>query len=197
MLDNYEHDQRVGLISGFNHLKHWDCGDYSYCFTKTGATLGWGTWRRVWEQYDYYVRDIEEPYVCDLLSGAFSNRRYARRRIESWKSAARETMDRKVNYWDIQFGFLKYTQSFYCVVPKGNLIYNIGVGAGSTHTENNKAETWKKGKILFMPTEPMAFPLSHPDFVICDRRYDDEVFRIIFPGRVKRIFRKVKRVLGL
>lgn len=197
MLDKYEYDERIGLISGFNHMKNWDCGGNSYCFTKTGATLGWGTWRRVWQKYDYYVPNIRNPYFQTLLSSEFSNARNARKRISGWLKAAEETKKQKVNYWDIQFGFLKYSQSYLCVVPKNNLIYNVGVGAGSTHTENAKPEKWKKGKVLFMPTEPMAFPLAHPECVICDHFYDDEVFKIIFPGEVVRIIRKIKRVLGI
>lgn len=196
MLDKYENDTRVGFISGFNHMKNWDCGSYSYCFAKTAATLGWGTWRRVWEKYDYHVEKINNAYCCDLLSGEFPSRGVANRRLYDWKRATYETKEKKVNYWDIQFGFLKYTQSYLCVVPKNNLIYNIGVGAGSTHTEKNKVETWKKGKVLFMPTETIEFPLVHPDFIICDRRYDDEVYKIIFPNKLRKLFRKIKRIFS-
>lgn len=197
MLNKYENDQRIGMVSGFNHMKSWDCGGNSYCFTKTGATLGWGTWRRVWEQYDYNVERIENPYYRRLLYREFSNRRIAGRRISSWQNAARETVKTKVNYWDIQFGFLKYSQSLLCIVPQNNLIYNIGIGAGSTHTENTRKEKWKKGKILFMPTISLSFPLVHPLCVICDRQYDEKVFKIIFPGRIKRLVRKIKRFLGI
>lgn len=197
MLDKYEYDQRIGLISGFNHLKDWDCGGNSYCFTKTGATLGWGTWKRVWKMYDYHVANIKNTYYRNLLLGEFTSPRLAEQRISSWQKAAKETIEKKVNYWDIQFGFLKYTQSLLCIVPQGNLIYNIGVGEGSTHTEKTKEEKWKKGRILFMPTVPMRFPLVHPSCVICDRRYDKEVFSIIFPGKVSRGIRKIKRVLGV
>lgn len=195
MLDRYENDERVGIVSGFNHLKNWDCGPNSYCFAKTAATLGWGTWRRVWEKYDYYVENINDQYCQELLYGEFPSRKIAERRISDWRRASRETKEKKVNYWDIQFGFLKYTQSYLCAVPKNNLIYNIGVGAGSTHTEKNKPEPWKKGKVLFMPTENLGFPLSHPEYIVCDRRYDREVFKIVFPSKTKKIIRKIKRVM--
>ena len=195
MLDRYENDERVGIVSGFNHLKNWDCGPNSYCFAKTAATLGWGTWRRVWEKYDYYAENINDQYCQELLYGEFPSRKIAERRISDWRRASRETKEKKVNYWDIQFGFLKYTQSYLCAVPKNNLIYNIGVGAGSTHTENNKVETWKKGKVLFMPTENLDFPLSHPEYIVCDRRYDREVFKIVFPSKMKKIIRKIKRAM--
>ena len=67
MLARYEYDERVGIISGFNHFKDWDCGGNSYCFAKAAATLGWGTWKRVWDQYDYYVKDAENSYYNSLL----------------------------------------------------------------------------------------------------------------------------------
>ena len=195
MLDRYEYDQRIGMVSGFNHMKNWDCGGNSYCFTKTGATLGWGTWRRVWDQYDYHVKQIADPYYRKLLYREISKPSVAKGRIFSWLRASEDTLGKNVNYWDIQFGFLKYSQSLLCIVPKNNLIYNIGIGEGSTHTEKNKKETWKKGRILFMPTESLSFPLKHPLCMICDREYDEHVFKIVFPGKIKKIYRKIRRFL--
>ncbi|MBR2614405.1 MAG: hemolysin activation protein [Clostridia bacterium] len=197
MLEKYKDDERVGIISGFNHFKDWDCGEYSYCFTKTGATLGWGTWKRVWEKYDYILKDMDEKYCQKLLSGAFKDDRMMKARMGSWRKAVIETRTKKVNYWDVQFGFLKYAQSYLCVVPKGNLIYNIGVGAGSTHTENTKESKWKLGKILFMPTVPMQFPLKHPNYMICDSEYDEKSFRMINPNKFVRVIRKIKRKLKI
>lgn len=196
MLNKYENDERIGIVSGFNHFKDWDCADNSYCFTKTAATLGWGTWKRVWDQYDFYVKNAEDPYYSRLLEKEISHKRAGKGRVGSWKLAARETPQKKVQYWDIQFGFVKYTQSYLCVVPKSNLIYNNGVGAGSTHTENTKAEAWKPGKILFMPTTPMQFPLKHPQYVICDRYYDEKYLNTMaYPPKAIRLFRKIKRRL--
>ena len=194
MLDKYENDDRICMISGFNHMKNWDCGGNSYCFAKMAATLGWGTWRRVWEEYDYFIENINDPYYKRLLYREFPSKMVAERRISNWIRAAHETKEKKVNYWDIQFGFLKYSQSHLCIVPKNNLIYNIGVGAGSTHTENNKPEVWKKGKVLFMPTESLEFPLTHPKCIIHDHSYDDKTFKIIFPSLIRRI---VKRITNL
>lgn len=196
MLKKYEHDQRIGLISGFNHFKDWDCGPNSYCFTKAAATLGWGTWKRVWEQYDFYLKNAADPYYTGLLEKDLGHKRAGRSRVGSWRQAARETAEKKVQYWDIQFGFVKYSQSYLCVVPKSNLIYNIGVGAGSTHTENAKAAQWKPGRILFMPTKAMEFPLKHPEYVICDRYYDEKYFNTMaYPHPIVKYFRKIRRRL--
>lgn len=196
MLNRYENDNRVGIISGFNHFKDWDCGGYSYCFTKAAATLGWGTWKRVWDQYDYFLKNAADPYYGRLLEKELCHKRAGKERLKSWKLAARETREKKINYWDIQFGFVKYSQSYLCVVPKSNLIYNIGVGAGSTHTESTKAMQWKPGRILFMPTTPMELPLKHPEYVICDRDYDKTYFNTMaYPHPLVRVLRKIRRRL--
>ncbi|MFR6298125.1 MAG: hypothetical protein ACLUML_02715 [Acutalibacteraceae bacterium] len=48
MLERYKDDTRIGLISGFNHFLDWNCGNYSYFFTKVGPMAGaWATWKRV------------------------------------------------------------------------------------------------------------------------------------------------------
>lgn len=196
MLEKYKNDTRISIISGFNHIKNWDCGGNSYCFTKTGATLGWGTWKRVWDQYDFYLKNINCKYYKKLIQADFKNKRVMKLRVKSWERAFLETREQKVKYWDIQFGFLKYSQSQLCIVPKNNLIYNIGIGLGSTHTENTKKTKWKKGKILFMPTEALDFPLKHPDCIICDNYYDNEVFKILYPSKLKKLKGKIRRMIG-
>ena len=197
LLDRYEDDTRIGLISGFNHFRDWEAGGNSYFFTKRGATLGWGTWKRVWDLYDYHVEGISDPYYKSLLQADISNKSESKSRINSWNTAYIETKEKKVNYWDHQFGFLKYTQSYLCIVPKSNLIYNIGVGLGSTHTENGQVvSNWKLGQVLFMPTTKMEFPLVHPKYVICDRNYDNECYnKILKRSLFKKLKSKLRRML--
>lgn len=196
MLTRYRNDTRVGIISGFNHFYEWNCGENSYCFTKYGATLGWGTWKRVWDNFDFYVKGIQDDYYRNLLKNDIPDTKAGKQRIGSWLHAAAETPHKKVNYWDVQFGFVKYSQSYLCIVPKYNLIYNIGVGLGSTHTESNKEVKWKPGQILFMPTKALEFPLVHPRYVICDRNYDKTCFhKILYKSFFKKAINKMKRML--
>lgn len=196
LLDKYENDDRIGIISGFNHFQSWDCGGNSYCFTKCAATLGWGTWKRVWDNYDFYVKNAADPYYARLLEQEIINKRAGKGRCNSWKAAAIETKEKKVRYWDIQFGFVKYSQSYLCIVPKENLIYNIGIGEGSTHTANARKTEWKMSRVLFMPVNEMKFPLVHPEYIICDRAYDEKHFRLLsYPHPIVKYYRKIRRRL--
>jgi hypothetical protein len=73
---------------------------------------------------------------------------------------------------------------------------NVGVGVGSTHTEANSIKEWKLGQVLFMPTKSLEFPLVHPQYIICDRKYDEDCYnKILKNGFFKRVLGKLKRVL--
>lgn len=196
MLDYYANDERVAMVSGLNHFKDWDCNGNSYCFAKSAAIWGWGTWKRVWDQYDYYLKKTEDAHCVKLLEKELYHKRAARGRIAAWKETATQASVKRIQHWDHQFGFMKYTQSQLGIVPKGNLICNIGAGAGSTHAEKVKAVAWKPGRVLYMPTVPMEFPLKHPEYMICDRYYDEKYFdTMAYPPKAIRLFRKIKRRL--
>ena len=76
------------------------------------------------------------------------------------------------------------------------MIYNNGIGEGSTHTENTSYKKWKPGQVLFMPTVDMEFPLKHPSYIICDRKYDERYFKQGFPNVFKKYFKKLVRKLS-
>lgn len=194
LLEKYKDDERICYISGLNHFEEWDCGGNDYFFTKTGAIWGWATWRRSWSKYyDYYVKRISNDYVINLLKGAISNKYSYQTRIDSWKRANASLENKeKLSYWDIQWGFVKYSQNMLVIVPRKNLIHNIGVGATSTHAQNLKMTTHVKYKnFVFIPTYEFNFPLKHPEFCICDTKYDDLVYKCISGNPVRRKLVKV------
>lgn len=196
LLELYKDDERIGMISGLNHFKQWDCGGNSYCYTKTGAIWGWGTWRRVWEKYDFAMQALSNPYYKELLKREIGHKCAARKRMQIWEAAhSKVQKGENISYWDHQFGFEKYIQSLLVIVPKYNLICNCGVGEGSTHTVSVHAAKWRKGKVHFIPTRDLEFPLKHPKAVICDRSYDEEYFNMAYPGFVKKIIRKILRTI--
>lgn len=194
LLNRYADDQRVGMISGLNHFKDWNCGGYSYCFTKTGAIWGWGTWKRVWDRYDYYLNQLDDAYCGRLLEKEIGHKRAGRGRVLTWRETASEAKVKNIQHWDYQFGFTKFSQSLLCVVPKTNLICNIGAGVESTHAKTTRKTEWKKGMVLFMPTAAISFPLQDPPYMICDHFYDERYYdTMAYPPKLVTLFRKIKR----
>lgn len=171
MLEKYKDDHRISYISGLNHFEEWDFGGSSYGFTKYGAIWGWATWRRAWEKYDYSVKNINDLYVERLLRHTLSR---DNSRIDLWKKTYNLVKkDTKISYWDVQWGFVKYSQNQLVIVPKYNLINNIGVGAEATHAFSSSNVHVKYKDFNFMPTKSLEFPLSHPKHMLCDVEYDN------------------------
>lgn len=195
MLARYKDDTRIGLLSGFNHFADWDCGPYSYFYTKVGPMAGaWGSWKRVWDGYSYQIEEINDPLVKRLMREDITLPRAKKGKIQYFeKTAARLKQQENISYWDVQFGFLKMYQSYLSIVPRFSLASNIGLGDGATHsvlTENPMPT------IFFAPDRYLEFPLKHPPFVICDHRYDDAVDdKWGFPNPVRHQLQRVRRGL--
>ena len=201
MLERYKDDERIGVLSGFNHFENWDCGDYSYFFTQNGPLAGaWATWKRVWDGYQFDVAGITEPLVSKLMSGNISIKRIRQAKIKLWKRTySLVKQNQKISYWDVQFGFLKFYQSYLTVVPKFSIASNIGLGNGSTHAVNAKNTM---PCIFFAPDRNLKFPLKHTPYVICDNRYDNAIdVKWGFPNpiikNIKRGIRLIRSILKI
>lgn len=197
LLEKYKDDERIGMVAGLNHFKEWDCDGYSYCFAQTGAIWGWATWSRVWKDYDYTVKEIDSPHVQKLMRNNITLKRAQKKKIQSFINARQRILNgENISFWDFQFGFLKAIKGYLSIVPRINLICNIGVGATSTHAQTNINSSWKKGMLHFIPTANIELPLVHPNFIICDHEYDDAVDnKWGYPNPLIRQFNRGVRLL--
>lgn len=197
MLQYYENDERISYISGLNHFSEWDCGKYSYFFTKTGAIWGWATWKRAWDKYDFYVDAINDDYARKILHSQITSKFIAEQRIKRWEYInAQKNKQTKLSYWDFQWGFVKYIQNQLVIVPKYNQISNIGNGLDSTHALKVSAKKAnKKTSFFYIPTKKLELPLQHPNFCCCDKEYDSKFYSYIqenpFTYFAKKILKKL------
>ena len=134
-----------------------------------------------------------------LLKQQFPKKSTFKNKIDAW-TKANESFEtgEKLSYWDSQWGFVKYSQSMMVIVPKKNLIHNIGIGAGSTHAKILESHTFKKYKtFVFIPTHELEFPLKHPKHVVCDGGYDNLVYRASTKTPIRKFLgRIVKKILN-
>lgn len=190
LLDRYKNDNRIAYISGLNHFEKWDCGQHDYFFTRAGAIWGWATWSDKWKKYyDFYVKNLEDAYIRKLYCQQVGNLTVSRNRISSLKKANESLKNgNKISYWDTQWGFAEYTQNMLAIVPRVNLIQNIGVGTGSTHAKSMKTQKWIKYRnFVFIPTHDIKFPLKHANFCACDVEYHQLVYKCTRGFGIKRI----------
>lgn len=191
LLAMYEKDERISYISGLNHFEKWDFGGFSYGFVKNGAIWGWATWKRSWARYDYSVELINNPYLKRLLEANMIN---YREKIKVWENTNHLLKNKtNLNYWDIQWGFVKHSQNQLVIVPEVNLISNIGVGSESTHAKNDNKKHKKYSDFNNMPTYSINNELVHPPFVLCDTYYDKLLVKCNKKNRKRMLLRAAFR----
>ena len=96
--------------------------------------------------------------------------------------------------WDYQWGFYRTLHGGIGIVPKVNLISNIGFGLDATHTTNNDT------RIENLKTIPIKFPLQHPCFVLNNELFDKE-YNLLFQKKeintkkniISRFLLKIKK----
>ena len=167
-------------ISGCNFQFGKSRTDYSYYFSKYPHCWGWATWRRAWQHYDVDMHIWPEirdgNWLKDILN-YLPEERYRRRIFQ-------RVYKNKINTWDYQWTLTCWQQNGLIVLPRFNLVSNIGFTTEGTHTKS------KRNPFANMKTTPMEFPLKHPKFMIRDIQADRYTFKIMYSA-VSRITRKI------
>lgn len=119
------------MVSGHNLQRHYSSNKKSYYFShETEGTWGWGTWRRVWKNFDF---DISYDYEkLDNALKDFGIPRLCRRRhcsrYKEWMAGSRQ------DFWDFQFDYYLTVNHYLNIRPNSCLTSNEGDGCDATHT---------------------------------------------------------------
>jgi hypothetical protein len=164
----------------------------SYVFTQYNFSWGWATWRRAWRFHDaavpqwgalretsWLVDQVGHPAAVTYWADKFE-RAYARRG--------------DVAYWDYQWTFACWANSGLTIIPRRNLVSNIGFGAEATNT------TWDIDPNGHVPLAELEFPLVHPPSVMQMRDWDRRFLeRVVLPHaapvRISAVRRMASRVV--
>jgi len=185
LLDRYAGDARVMAVSGDNFQGGRAPGPFSYGFSRFPHCWGWATWRRAWAHYDGAMAGWPELRAGPWLERAAGGRRAAR----FWRATFDAVYAGRVDSWAYRWTYSCWLRGGLTALPAHNLVSNIGVGEGATHTAANP--------FAALPTRPMAFPLRHPPAVVADARADARTQRTLFdPGLPTRLARRLRRLAG-
>jgi hypothetical protein len=186
MLERYRNNERIGMVSGGNLQFGQTRGTGSYYFSKYTHIWGWASWRRAWKHYE---RDLN-------LWPAFRDQGLLEQMFEThgeqayWGSTFQWVYEGTLDTWDASWTFTALTHGLLQIVPNVNLISNIGFGANATHTHVEGAHS-------NLATQAIAFPLTHPSFVVPDVEADRFIATDqIAPSFYKRKWRRIKRLFS-
>lgn len=176
MLKQHRQDESISIISGSNLTGLAPKDNSSYWYSSYAQIWGWATWKRVWDQYDVAA----SGWPNFRKSEAFKQKTRTKGSRLYWVNAFEAVYKGHLDTWDYQLALLAWQKNLKSVVPRANLISNIGFGATATHTINDASE------FSAFPIVPLDFPLKHPpkknvDFFL-DGFIEDRQFRMS-PGK--------------
>lgn len=181
LLIRFRDDERIMMISGDNFQFGRQRTRYSYYFSRYAHIWGWASWGRAWQHYDVNLRLWAEIRQGNWLQDLLGNRK----KVGFWTETFNAVSAGEIDTWDHQWTFACWAQNGANIMPKVNLVENIGFSPDATHT-NGKNKTPSIA-------EPMVFPLDHPPYYIWDSLADRNTELLFFtkPSLLIRLSKKL------
>jgi hypothetical protein len=172
LLEKYKDDERIMTICGNSNQKknpNFTCQE-SYYFSTTPTIHAIAVWRRSWKHYDADLKAWPEVKRRGLLESVFPHP--AVRAHFEYKFS--QYYAKKLTNWDGVWIFACIVRHGLSIVPRVNLVSNIGYGPGATNTTNADSEHAN------LPVEPLPSPLVHPSIVMTCPSFDRYTYKYIF-----------------
>jgi hypothetical protein len=171
LLAKYRDNTDVGCISGANldgEIGFIDSETFK--FSKFPSVWGWATWKRVWDDVPFDLSNLTYRQMYLRLKNHLQSPggiRYFFAKLFMIKRGALDT-------WDYQFVLSFWERGLVSVIPRNNLVSNVGFGSRSTHTVRGKS------KYFGMRAVQSGFPFISPDSTVPSRENEIEVERTRF-----------------
>ena len=186
MLERYKNNNQIWHISGNNFQKH-KIAD-SYYFSQIPHVWGWATWRRAWQNYDINIKKFPEFVKNNKIKKLFP------KKIQQlfWLDVFNKNYLGQDNGWDYQWAFAMQDNGGLAIHPQVNLISNIGFGSDASHSFDSASA------FANYPTQPLNFPLRHPEAIIINKQADDFVMKFCLGATWHNFYlKKILKKIGL
>lgn len=162
LLERYKDEPSVGLIGGTALLDFDGEVSSSYFFSKYPKIWGWATWARVWKSYDSEIPRWPNLRETSILRDNL----HTRKGVATWRQNLNLVFLRKIDTWDYQLVLNLWQNKQLSVIPKNNLVSNLGFGGEATHTLDASSP------FSALPTKEMEWPIRHPTSVSANEQAD-------------------------
>lgn len=179
MLDRYESDTRISMISGTNYDEQTPGMPCDYFFTTAFSISGWATWRRVVDQWDEHYSFLDDEYATRLLGDLIKERRYQ----QDFIRFCQYHRSQKKAYYETILHATIFFNSGLSIVPRVNMINNTGASGEGVHLSGSNRDLPKAYRRIFtMGRYELDFPLKHPRYMIEDVGYKKRMFKTMAWG---------------
>lgn len=180
LLDLYKENKKIGVIQGFNPFPKENF-PYSYFFSKYDLKWGWATWKDRWQFQDIYTTDWPQVKKSNFLDEISQGNRF----VKLYWEAIFDQIHRNPHMaWDTQFTYQMLKRGLITIVPKKNIILNIGYGDNASSTKWGVPDHIKS-----LNLDEIDFPLIHPQKLKVNDEYDKLVETIHFEMDLNTILR--------
>ena len=176
LLEKYKDDERICCICGMNHLGVSENVSADYFFSRQGSIWGVAMWKRTYEQFDKFSYG-KDPYVMGLLKHRTRHNQIAWKRICAY--AEKNEYEGHVAGTEFFLEYAMYGFNQLQIIPKYNMISNIGCSEQATHSNSLKMLPRGIRRVFNMKTYEVSFPIKHPEYVIPDVDYEKKRNRIM------------------
>ena len=176
LLQAHEKNENVALVSGFNFAPS-KLMQADYFYSTSTYIWGWATWARTWKEFrtspqveSWTTEETEE------IKGTFASR------IQMKEFLGMMSIADTLNTWDISLAVWVRQSKKLTIVPRLNLVENIGFGAEATHT---KFEAFD----VQLPSSDYSAALIHPKVIAADFKTERGMWRkktsrwVTFPAK--------------
>ena len=129
LLKLYRNDESVWHIGGNSYNPYKMKAEYY--FSAYPHIWGWATWRRAWNNYSFEINDIDPQILFANINQLFLTNSEKKFWIDFFNKYSK--IENK-NTWDYQWTYRMWYNKGLAILPKVNLISNIGFVEGATHT---------------------------------------------------------------
>lgn len=171
LLDYYENDDRINIICGMNNMEISNHINESYLFTKKGSIWGWASWRRVIKQWDGNYSWLDDPKKIKTIETNMGKKEF-----KKWLPVVKTHKESGKEHYESILAATLYLNNSLNIVPKYNMISNIGIDNETTHSVSDIRLLPKKiQNLLHMKTYEINLPLTHPQKIEEDLKFKKEM----------------------
>lgn len=171
LLIKYKDDNRVAIICGMNNYDVEKEVRESYFFSKRGSIWGWASWRRFIDLWDAEYTWIDDQNKINII------KEYCDHGLDFevyYKGACKHKESGREHYESIMFAAAALNNMLN-IVPKYNMISNIGIDKESTHSVADiRLVPRRNQKLMYKKIYEIPFPLLHPKEIIRNEKFDEK-----------------------
>jgi len=196
LIQFYQNDDDVLWVCGTNYMgsKYTD-SEKSYFYTKNLLPCGWASWREKFTKYyDINMTALNDETMA-VVKANYTSKALMRQEVQAmYHTYLSINSDGASVSWDRQMNYALRFHNKIGIMPKVNLIKNIGVDEFSVHG-GTSLQIEMTSRFCEIESGDLAFPLEHPDSKIIDDVIENEVSYIILQPLKTRILRRIARIM--